>query len=148
MSEAMLAEQQPQDDRHCFGCGPENASGLQLRFSPVGDGSVRSETVLREEFQGWQGVAHGGIVTMLLDEAMAHAAFAAGHLAVTANIRVRFKRPTPLQQPLVLQASLVWQRAAVLGMKADLRDESGRVLALAEGEFLARRSATGANVAS
>ena len=51
-------------------------------FVPQEDGSVRGDTVLRNDFQGWKGVAHGGIVMMMLDEAMAHAAVARGHAAV------------------------------------------------------------------
>jgi uncharacterized protein (TIGR00369 family) len=113
---------------------------LQLVFVPQEDGSVRSETTLRNDFQGWKGVAHGGIVMMMLDEAMAHAAAARGHAAVTANVQVRFKKPTPLGAPLVLVANVEWERRSVLGMKAEVRDEYGKVLASAQGEFLSRGS--------
>lgn len=139
-SSTVRAEQMPQDDSRCFGCGAENDHGLQLVFVPQEDGSVRGDTVLRNDFQGWKGVAHGGIVMMMLDEAMAHAAAARGHAAVTANIQVRFKKPTPLNVPIVLVATVEWERRAVLGMKAEVRDEQGKVLAFAQGEFLSRGS--------
>jgi hypothetical protein len=61
-----------------------------------------------------------------------------GHSPMTANVQVRFKKPTPLNAPLILVAQLAWQRRSVLGMKAELRDEHGTVLALAQGEFLSR----------
>ena len=70
MNEVALAEQSLRDDSRCFGCGAENELGLQLVFAAQPDGSVRGETVLRGDFQGWKGVAHGGIVMMMLDEAM------------------------------------------------------------------------------
>ena len=75
----------PLDDGRCFACGPDNAIGLRLHFERVDDGAVRARTSLRPEFQGWQDIAHGGIALALLDEAMAHAAGAAGYLGVTAH---------------------------------------------------------------
>jgi acyl-coenzyme A thioesterase PaaI-like protein len=132
------AEQMPQDYDHCFACGPENESGLQLLFLPQEDGSVRCETMLRNDFQGWHGLAHGGIVMMMLDEAMAYAAVANGHNAVTANVQIRFKKPTPLKQRLIITARILWQRRSVIGMTAEICGENGIPMAIAQGEFLSR----------
>jgi uncharacterized protein (TIGR00369 family) len=125
----------PIDDGYCFACGPENPIGLRLRFEPEGDG-VRAETTLAAEFQGWQSVAHGGIAMALLDEAMAHAAGAAGHRGVTASINVRFRKPVPIGTPIAITGRVAWQRRNVLGLEAKLCDASGMLLADGEGKFV------------
>lgn len=125
----------PVDDGRCFACGPENAIGLHLHFEPDGDGVV-ARTQLRGDFQGWQGIAHGGIAMALLDEAMAHASGAAGHRGVTASINVRFRKPVPLDVPLTVRGNVQWTRRKVLGLHAEIRDERDTVLAEGEGHFV------------
>lgn len=125
----------PVDDGRCFACGPENPIGLHLRFESFGDG-VRAHVRLSPDFQGWQGIAHGGIAMSLLDEAMAHAAGHAGHRGVTASINVRFRKPVPLGEEVELSGRVVWQRRNVLGLEASVRDGSGTVLVDGEGKFV------------
>ena len=125
----------PVDDGRCFACGPENPIGLRLHFEPGEDG-VRAHVTLAPEFQGWRGIAHGGIAMSLLDEAMAHAAGFAGHRGVTASINVRFRKPVPLEEPLDVWGRVVWQRRNVLGVEASVRDASGTLLLDGEGKFV------------
>ena len=82
-------------DGHCFGCGPLNADGLQLDFQPGADGSV-AEYVVPERFQSWAGMAHGGMVALMLDEAVGWAAWHAGHPGVTGRLAVSYRRPLKL----------------------------------------------------
>lgn len=82
-------------DGHCFGCGPLNSDGLQLHFQPGADGSV-AEYVVPERFQSWAGMAHGGMVALMLDEAVGWAAWHAGHPGVTGRLAVSYRRPLKL----------------------------------------------------
>ena len=125
----------PIDDGKCFACGPENPIGLHLHFEPDGEG-VRAETSLPEAFQGWKSIAHGGIAITLLDEGMAHAAAHAGHRGVTASMNVRFRKPVPLEQPIVITGRIAWTRRNVLGIEAAVQDASGTVLLDGEGKFV------------
>ena len=93
---------------------------------------------LAPQYQGWRGIAHGGIVMALLDEAMAHAAGFAGHRGVTATVNVRFRKPVPLEQPIEVRGRVTWQRRNVLGVEASVLDAAGNVLAHAEGSFVSR----------
>src|SRR5437588_12961878 len=79
-------------DGHCFGCGPLNPDGLQLKFEPGPDGSVALYTV-PPRFQSWAGMAHGGIVSLMLDEAVGWAAWHARHPGVTGRLQVLLRRP-------------------------------------------------------
>lgn len=127
----------PIDDGRCFACGPDNPIGLHIHFEP-GDDGVRAAVTLAPEFQGWRGIAHGGIAMSLLDEAMAHAAGYAGHRGVTASVNVRFRKPVPLEQRLDVRGRVVWQRHNVLGVEASVYDASGTLLLHGEGKFVSK----------
>lgn len=128
----------PIDDGRCFACGPENEIGLHLHFESDGEDGVRSSAVLRPEFQGWRGIAHGGVALSLLDEAMAHAAGAAGHRGVTASMNARFRNPVPLGTPLDIRGRVKWMRRNVLELYASVSDENGTVLVEGEGRFVSQ----------
>jgi uncharacterized protein (TIGR00369 family) len=127
----------PIDDGNCFACGPENPIGLHLKFE-LDDGGVRSQVVLEQQFQGWREIAHGGIVMALLDEAMAHAAGAAGHRGVTASLTARFRKPIPLGRPLRLRGRVADRRRSVLFLQATIEDADGCLLAEGEGKFVSK----------
>jgi len=86
-------------DGHCFGCGPLNSEGLRLVFIPGPDGSSVDFEV-PERYQSWAGMAHGGIVALLLDEAVGWAAWHAGHPGVTGRLQVSYRRPLKLREPV------------------------------------------------
>ena len=134
----------PIDDGNCFACGPENPIGLHLEFTPDGEG-VRAAVVLRDEFQGWKNIAHGGIAIALLDEAMAHAAGYAGYRGVTGSMNVRFRKPVPLREPLEIRGRVAWKRRNVLGLEATVSTASGTTLVRAEGNFVSMGSVEAAD---
>ncbi|MGA8476246.1 MAG: PaaI family thioesterase [Candidatus Cybelea sp.] len=129
----------PFDDGNCFACGPANPIGLHVHFDPAPDAEgVYARLELAAQYQGWRGIAHGGIVMALLDEAMAHAAGFAGHRGVTASVNVRFRKPVPLECVIQVRGRVTWQRRNVLGVDASVLDDRGNVLAHAEGSFVSR----------
>lgn len=109
-----------------------------MDFSCGDDGSVESRVTLPRAFQGWRGVAHGGTVALLLDEAMAYAAAARGIRGVTADLALRFRQAVPIDAPLIVRGDVLWQRSRVLRVAATVRDEGGTVLASGEGSFVSR----------
>ena len=125
-----------QDDRRCFACGPDNENGLRLQFEYF-DKAARCVFVPQERFAGWVHMLHGGIVATLLDEAMAHAAIAAGIRAVTARLAVRFRKAAPANAPIVLEGKLVRQRGRVLELSATVAAPDGTLYAEGQGRFLA-----------
>ena len=78
------------DDGYCFACGKNNPAGLAMKVEYTED-EARCRIVLERRFQGWQGIAHGGIVSTLLDEIMAHAVLKFVGSGVTASMEVRYK---------------------------------------------------------
>jgi acyl-coenzyme A thioesterase PaaI-like protein len=127
----------PIDDGNCFACGPDNPIGMHLQFEldETGQGVI-SHAQLGPQFQGWRDIAHGGIAMSLLDEAMAHAAGAAGHRGVTASLTTRFRKPVPLGKPLVVRGRVGDARRNVLFLHASVSDADGVVLLEGEGKFV------------
>lgn len=128
----------PIDDGHCIGCGRESPTGLHMRFEVRPDRSVESRLTVPPSFAGWRGVVHGGIVALLLDEAMAYAAGARGIVGVTGELKMRFRKAVPIGEPLVVRAQVVWQRRGVLGIEASVFAAAGTLLAAGTGSFVAR----------
>jgi len=56
----------------CFACGTDNPIGLHLHFYRLGN-AVCTDITLGKYHEGWQDIAHGGIISTLLDEVMSWA---------------------------------------------------------------------------
>lgn len=126
----------------CFVCGESNPLGLQLRFHTDG-AIVRTEFVPRPEHVGFKNTVHGGIIATLLDEIMVWAcAVRTKQFSYCAELNVRFQRPLRPGQPAMAAAELVSnRRQRLFEAKAELRDQTGRLLATATGKYLPIRPA-------
>ena len=127
-------ERQP-SSRSCFVCGRENALGLRARWtSDRAAGEVRAALAIPEQFNGYPGVVHGGILTALLDEAAVRTALLEGgfdDLLVTARIEVTFRRPTPTEAPVTVVARILKRTATRAQAEAEIRLADGTVAASA-----------------
>ena len=91
------------NSQDCFVCGVGNAHGLRLKFLRE-DGRVFTRVTLPDWAVGFRGVAHGGLVATLLDEVMGWSANCAAKCAtMTAEMTVRYRRPTPVGEELLHQ---------------------------------------------
>ena len=120
----------------CFGCGPANQRGVQLRVRLEGDLAV-SDLRLDPWLGGGPGVAHGGILASFLDEIMGHLALAHRVAAVTASFEIRFLRPVPIGTVLRGEAWLARRDGRKLWIEAEGRDGAGSVLAEARSLYMA-----------
>ena len=126
------------DNAHCFVCGPRNKSGLHIPVQKSVEGHTCTFTwVPGPAYQGYAGIVHGGILSTLLDEAMAYAVMGAEKniLAVTADMHIRYLRPTPVGVPLKFAATLTGQRKNLYFARGSVILPDGSVLAEAEGRF-------------
>jgi acyl-coenzyme A thioesterase PaaI-like protein len=103
----------------CFGCGPANPQGLQLRSYDAEDGTVIATFTPWPEHDNGFGFLNGGIISTVLDchsaAVVIHNATDRGwlpggetgeHPYVTADFELRFRRPTPLEASLSLWAKV------------------------------------------
>ena len=122
------------EPHRCFACGELNEQGLQLAIHTDPNGSW-TETTLEPRFQGWEAVAHGGIVCTLLDEVMAWAVIGRGTWGVTARLNVTFRRPIPVGRAIRAEGWVVDENRRA-------HRAEGRILDAANGEVLASADST------
>jgi uncharacterized protein (TIGR00369 family) len=121
---------------NCFACGTLNTHGLQLELHAADD-ECWTELVLDSRFEGWQGIAHGGIVSTILDEVMAWALVEHDLWGLTARMQVEFKKPVPIGAPIRGEGHVVSARRRVVEAEGVLRDAAGTVLATATATYVA-----------
>lgn len=115
-------------ETYCFACGPDNPIGLHLDFHFAEEKYVAEKT-LPHEYQSYEGVVHGGIVTTMLDEAMGGCLYSSGEKAVTARLDVRYRKPTPVGEQLVITGWEESRRGSFVNMKATIALADGTVTA-------------------
>lgn len=98
-AEVRLPPHQP----HCFGCGPANPASLDLALFALGD-RIRGLVRFDRRQEGAPGLAHGGAVATLLDDALGSLLMVLGRPAVTARLCVDFRRPAILDRELTVEA--------------------------------------------
>jgi acyl-coenzyme A thioesterase PaaI-like protein len=85
------------------GVGSGIAPPLQIRRV---DGGVVAETALGLPYEGPPSYVHGGMSALLMDQLLGSAAIAAGLWGMTARLELDYRRPVPLETPLLLRAAV------------------------------------------
>lgn len=127
--------QQP-NSGSCFVCGRRNPKGLHMKwFSDRERQVVFADFTLDDDYCGYPGMAHGGVIGAVMDEVAGRAGMINDHspnnLYVTASMEIKFRRPTPTYQPLHAEG---WVEkgepgARRLVVKSELRTADGTVTA-------------------
>ena len=121
--------------RHDPVTGPENALAPPLTLHGKDDGSVEGVVVLDLPYQGPPGHVHGGVTALLLDHTLGVANHWGGPSGMTAELTLRYRRPTPLFEPLTVtgrQVSVDGPRIRTVGAIS----AGGRECVTAEGLFI------------
>jgi len=128
----------------CFGCGPANSQGLQIKSFPQGDIAVAHWTP-KPFHEAFPGMLNGGIIGALLD---CHSNWmAAWHLmnktgadqppcTVTADFAVKLLRPTPSKGEVELKARVAESKEDRAVIEAELI-AGGKTCATCRGTFVA-----------
>ncbi len=121
---------------HCFVCGVENPSGLKMRFYDIAPGIVESTFTVSELYQGYPGVVHGGIIASMMDEVMGRVFMGADdpRFMVTAELKIRYRKPVPIQQKLTLRGQAVRDNGRVARATGTIHGPDGDLLV--EGEIV------------
>ena len=128
----------------CFGCGPSNKEGLQIKSYRTEEG-LEMEFECEEKHQAFPGVINGGLIGSLIDchgnwtaaiAIMDKNGLDAPQCTVTAQYEVKLKRPTPFGSKLMLKSrvlALQTDRAEVI---IELKAED-KTCATGRGLFIA-----------
>ncbi len=143
----------------CFGCGPANKQGLQIKSHWEGDvpkailggpdaaaaGKFVMEYTPQPHHQAFPGVVNGGILGTLLDchsnwcaaTALMHKhGWKEAQCTVTADFHVKLKRPTPAGKTLRLEARVESIQDDRAQIHCDVLCD-GKVTATCDGLFVA-----------
>jgi len=128
----------------CFGCGPANEKGLQIRSFPE-NGEVVAEWHAQKYHEAFPGMLNGGIIGALLD---CHSNWTAAYFlmkrdgldhapcTVTAEFHVKLLRPTPTDGPITLKARVIESSEDRATVDAELI-AGGKVCDACPGVFVA-----------
>jgi acyl-coenzyme A thioesterase PaaI-like protein len=126
----------PPHSPHCLGCGPDNPHGHQLSVRADGELAVATRHVFDHRHVGAPGIAHGGAVATVLDDLFGFLLYRVNELAVTRHLDVDFHAPVLLEVPYLLRAWVARRDGRKLFVRAEGRDETGRLVATAQALFL------------
>ena len=132
----------------CFGCG-HNEHGLQIKSHWVGDKSI---CIWKPEYYhaaGPEGVLYGGLISSVIDCHTVGSAIANEYKlegrdydslpliwCVTASLKVDYLKPTPINIPIRLEASITKREGKKTWISCDVFSDE---LKTATGEVLAIR---------
>ena len=122
------------NSKHCFVCGLDSKVGLKLRFDDNGMDEVQALYTAGEEYQGYPGVVHGGIVAAILDELGGRTTMAGDpdRFMMTAKIEIRYRKPVPTETQLTLVGRLLKDQGRLAIAHSEIRLPDGTVAAEAE----------------
>jgi len=128
-------EIQEQAHSVCIVCGHANDRSLGLKFTQLDDGSVQAIFNCDSIYAGYQNYMHGGVIALLLDGAMTNCMFAHGCLAVTAELKIRFRHPVITDKVARVRAWIDQSSPPLHLLKAELVQDN-QVKATAAGKFM------------
>lgn len=124
------------NSRTCFLCGVDNEQGFKLSwYSDFKKNLVQTEVRIPDYYSGYPGVAHGGIVSALLDETSFRAILLSNrnmlpeHAYLTAGLSVSYLRPTPTGLPLTVLGWINDSSGDKFNVGAEIRTADGLVTA-------------------
>jgi uncharacterized protein (TIGR00369 family) len=122
---------------YCWICGERNPGGLQLKFDlDKKEETIETSFIPSETYQGYDGIVHGGILSALLDEAMAKLAFELGYNAVTAMLNIRFKNPARVKEKLKIRGEITRANRRLVLAKATIQREDGTLIAEGDSKLV------------
>ena len=120
----------------CFGCGPDNPDGMKLQFffDEAAHQAICHFTLDRR-YQGPPKHAHGGIIAVILDEAMGKVNKLRNVIGLTKNMQIQYLKPVPLEKPLTVTAREEHITDREHTNAAEITNEKGELLARGSATF-------------
>ncbi len=124
--------------RYCIVCGVENPFGLHAKFYNLEDGGLVGLCTADPLHQSYPGRVHGGVISALLDEAIGRVIQVSEPetWAVTTRMQVRFRKPVPYGEKLMLTSYLTKNGRRLFSAEGKLYLEDGTLAAEATGEYM------------
>lgn len=118
--------------RKCVACvHPE----LKLDFTLEGPHNLRSSIDFKKSMCSFNGMVHGGVLALVLDEAMTCALMAEGHFGATAKLDIRYIEPVRPGLTAFVHVTTELRFRELFKLSAELRQD-GRQCCRATAQFM------------
>lgn len=105
-----------------------------MHFYITAPGEVEARFSVPDKYQGYPGIVHGGIIASMLDETIGRV-FMEGdppRFMVTGELKIRYKKPVPVNTPLILKGHKVKDNGRVGQAIGEIVGPNGDVLVTGE----------------
>lgn len=127
----------PNPENKCFGCGGANDGGMKLTFTQDNvNRRVVGRFTLGPRYQGGGGMGHGGIIAVLLDEAMGKVCRFREVRAVTAELNIQYLKPVQVDEEVTVEAFETGCKGRNIFQTGEIRNAAGDVLARGTARFV------------
>jgi acyl-coenzyme A thioesterase PaaI-like protein len=122
----------------CFVCGIHNDAGLHTEFYELDNQKIISVFKGRALHQSYPKRMHGGIIAGLLDETIGRAIqiFEPDVWGVTVDISIRYLKPVPLDQTLMVVGEITQNRRLIFEGSGYLMNASKDILAVCTAKYM------------
>lgn len=119
---------------HCVVCWDRHPFGLQVDYRVTGEHSVEGMFGCGKFYEGYENVLHGGIVSSLLDGAMASCLLAKGLEAYTVELKIRYRKAVETGVPATIRGQWLRSAGPIHLLHATI-EQKGKVCASARAKF-------------
>lgn len=133
---------------HCFGCSTTNPHGLHLRFWYSERGCFTKCTI-PDYLCGIDGIIHGGILALLLDEVAQWTNIARlGQLGMTHNISIRYLKAVRTNTEITVESRIISRDDKNAVQRSTIHTVDGTLVAESRSEWIFPKLSTIASVTS
>ena len=103
-------------------------------FYDNGVDEVTCTYTIPSQYEGYPGIAHGGIVAAMLDEVVGRVSMIhdPNHFMMTVKLEIKYRQPVPIETPLSLVGRMVKARGRLAIATGQVRLPTGDLAAEAE----------------
>lgn len=130
--------------RFCIMCGKDNPLSFGLKFTKIGDSAVSTTFTGNSNLQGYTGIMHGGILSALLDTAMAQCLLHHEIEAVTGELNVRYLEQVDCKGTLDIKAWIDSSLPPLYHLKSHIRI-GDKIVCKGKAKFMQRTTADNRN---
>ncbi|MBU0533417.1 MAG: hypothetical protein KJ887_01270 [Candidatus Omnitrophica bacterium] len=104
MNKIKSGEDSKKFHKNCFACGKNSPIGLKLKYLLCGN-TLTSEFKIPDNYQSYDDIVHGGIISTILDSSMVNLFYKRDGLKLkTAKLNIIFRKSVPINRSFVVTA--------------------------------------------
>lgn len=134
-AQAQLGSTRHELHEYCVVCSKRHPLGLHAGYRAVSQHAVEATFPCGKSYEGYRNILHGGIVSALLDGAMANCIFAKGLEAYTVDLRIRFRAPVEIGVNALVRGEWLRQDGKLHLLQASIVQD-GKIRASARAKFM------------